>query len=91
MAVPEERAGLMGMSTKANGYWNGGRPALAREHGTVRGYAQHRYRKEPVCLACRAAERERGKARRDDGGAGDEGERELDSAPAVDGTAAASA
>lgn len=30
----------------------GGRPALPREHGTERGYQQHRHRKEAACTEC---------------------------------------
>lgn len=29
-----------------------GRPRKPREHGTMSGYGQHRYRKEPVCRDC---------------------------------------
>lgn len=29
-----------------------GKPPNPREHGTMRGYGQHRYRKEPVCRPC---------------------------------------
>lgn len=34
----------------------GGRPALPVEHGTDRGYFQHRYRRDlPACVPCRTA------------------------------------
>jgi hypothetical protein len=34
-----------------------GRPALPREHGTPRGYQQHRYYRETPCDACSAIRR----------------------------------
>lgn len=34
-----------------------GRPALPREHGTLRGYQQHRYNGEDPCDACNAVRR----------------------------------
>lgn len=33
------------------------RPALPREHGTMRGFHQHRYRGEQPCNACTIARR----------------------------------
>jgi hypothetical protein len=32
-----------------------GRPALPREHGTPRGWEQHRYRQERACGPCKHA------------------------------------
>jgi hypothetical protein len=32
-----------------------GRPALPREHGTARGYRQHRRRGEAICGSCKDA------------------------------------
>lgn len=34
-----------------------GRPPLPREHGTVRGWNQHRYNREKPCDACTAVRR----------------------------------
>lgn len=34
-----------------------GRPPLPREHGTMRGWHQHRYNREKPCDACNAARR----------------------------------
>jgi hypothetical protein len=34
-----------------------GRPALPREHGTLRGYRQHQYHSETLCDACNAVRR----------------------------------
>lgn len=34
-----------------------GRPALPREHGTLRGWRQHQYNREQPCQACSAARR----------------------------------
>lgn len=33
------------------------RPAMPREHGTMRGYHQHKYRGETPCPACNAIRR----------------------------------
>ena len=35
----------------------GGRLPLPREHGTDRGYYQHRHRREDACAGCKAAHR----------------------------------
>ena len=43
------------------------RPARPQEHGTVRGYQQHRYAKTIACLPCCAAWTAQGKRRRDKG------------------------
>lgn len=45
----------MGYATKANGWWGGGRPALPREHGSVRGVRQHRRLSEKLCAECKTA------------------------------------
>jgi len=34
-----------------------GRPPMPREHGTERGFRQHRYHREHPCDACNAARR----------------------------------
>lgn len=39
-----------------------GRPAFPREHGTERGYQQHRHRGEEYCEPCRVAHREASRA-----------------------------
>lgn len=43
----------IGYASKENGKWAGGRKRYPREHGTLRGFDQHRNLKEKVCDECK--------------------------------------
>ena len=46
---------MLPMQRRRNSTMTSGRPKLPREHGTMRGYAQHYYNNEPACRPCKDA------------------------------------